>query len=244
MLDNNALKNILHQQGLTQTDKLILCLAVGHGKPKTVKQIREIARAGGLGIAIKWNVSGLLSSSGGKAINTGEGWELNTEGASYASKLVGRFPQVVGHKVATSLRSDLAKIKEPVIAAFVDEAIRCFESKLYRAAVVLSWVGALAVLYQHVIIHRLHDFNIEAKRRDSRWKEAKTGDDLALMKESEFLNVVEAISVIGKSVKQELLKRLELRNGCGHPNSLSIGEHTVSAHIEALILNVFSRIAA
>jgi hypothetical protein len=63
------------------------------------------------------------------------------------------------------------------------------------------------------------------------------------MKESEFLNVIEAISVIGKSVKQELLKRLELRNGCGHPNSLSIGEHTVSAHIEALILNVFSRFA-
>ena len=183
MLDKNALKNILHQQGLTQTDKLILCLAVGHSKPKTVKEIREIARTGGLGIAAKWNVSALLGSSSGKAINTDEGWELNTEGASYASRLMGRFPQAAALKIATSLRSSLAKIKEPITAAFVEEAIRCFESKLYRAAVVLSWVGAMAVLYQHIIALRLYDFNIEAKRRDSRWKEAKTVDDLALMKE-------------------------------------------------------------
>jgi len=44
------------------------------------------------------------------------------------------------------------------------------------------------------------------------------------MKESDFLDRLQAISVIGKSVKQELAKRLELRNSCGHPNTLTIGE--------------------
>lgn len=61
------------------------------------------------------------------------------------------------------------------------------------------------------------------------------------MKESEFLSVLEKISVLGKSVRQQLQKGLELRNGCGHPNSLKLAEHTVSSHIEILVLNVFSK---
>jgi len=54
-----------------------------------------------------------------------------------------------------------------------------------------------------------------------KWKAAKTVDDLATMKEAEFLSVLEALSIIGKSVKQELDRCLRLRNGCGHPNSRS-----------------------
>jgi hypothetical protein len=61
------------------------------------------------------------------------------------------------------------------------------------------------------------------------------------MKESEFLVVLEKLSVIGKSVKKQLEQCLDLRNGCGHPNSLKIAEHVVASHIEILILNVFAR---
>jgi hypothetical protein len=61
------------------------------------------------------------------------------------------------------------------------------------------------------------------------------------MKEYDFLQVLAAISVIGKSVKDELEVCLKLRNGCGHPNSLLVGEHKASAHIETLIQNVFAR---
>lgn len=79
-----------------------------------------------------------------------------------------------------------------------------------------------------------------AKRRDSRWKNAKTSDDLTAMKESEFLNILEHLSVIGKNVKLELQNQcLVNRNSCGHPNSLKIGENTVAAHIELLILYVY-----
>lgn len=52
---------------------------------------------------------------------------------------------------------------------------------------------------------------------------------------------LEAVSVLGKNVKQELQKCLQLRNGCGHPNSLQLADHKVSAHIEDLILNVFAK---
>jgi hypothetical protein len=61
------------------------------------------------------------------------------------------------------------------------------------------------------------------------------------MKEHDFLDVLESISVLGKNVKQELQKCLQLRNGCGHPNTLQIADHKVSAHVEDLILNVFAK---
>lgn len=109
-----------------------------------------------------------------------------------------------------------------------------------RRAVVLSWTGAVAVLQDAVIASHLSDFNAEAVRRDAKWRAAKTADDLGRMKESEFLNVLSAISVIGKNVKQELEKCLDLRNAAGHPNSLRFGENRVAAHLEILILNVFS----
>jgi hypothetical protein len=61
------------------------------------------------------------------------------------------------------------------------------------------------------------------------------------MQEFDFLNVIESLSIIGKNVKQELEVCLKLRNGCGHPNSLKIGENKVAAHLETIIQNVFVR---
>ena len=60
------------------------------------------------------------------------------------------------------------------------------------------------------------------------------------MKEFDFLQVLEAISVVGKSVKGELEACLKLRNACGHPNSLQVSDSKVAAHIETLALNVFA----
>ncbi|MDE2113073.1 MAG: hypothetical protein KGJ79_18200 [Alphaproteobacteria bacterium] len=132
-----------------------------------------------------------------------------------------------------SLKSDTAK-------AFLTEAIVCAEQSLFRAAVVLSWSGAVALLYDEIIARNLAAFNHEAVRRDAKWKLAKSVDDFGRMKEHTFLEIAEAISVIGRNVKQELETCLKLRNGCGHPNSLKIGPNKVAAHLETLALNVYT----
>jgi len=106
---------------------------------------------------------------------------------------------------------------------------------------VLIWVGAVAVLQDEVVAKKLPEFNAEALRRDAKWKAAKDADGLSRMKEADFLVIIEAIAVIGKNVRQELEGCLKLRNGCGHPNSLKLGENKVAAHLETLILNVFAK---
>lgn len=144
-------------------------------------------------------------------------------------------------EVAVNLRNNLLLISNPSTIQFVQEAIVCYENGLHRAAVIMSWVGAISLLQEFVISNHLADFNREALRRTPKWKPAKTTDDLGKMKEFDFLELLEAISVIGKNVKQELQHCLQLRNGCGHPNSLQIGQNKVAAHIESLTLNVFAK---
>lgn len=103
----------------------------------------------------------------------------------------------------------------------------------------MSWLAAVSVLQTYVIANALNAFNTEAKRVDGKWKDAKTTDEIGRMKEVDFLDRLVGISVLGKNVKAELAECLNRRNGCGHPNSLKIGENTVAHHLEILLLNVF-----
>jgi hypothetical protein len=144
-------------------------------------------------------------------------------------------------KLNPTLRKYASAISDADVKAFVDEAIGASEKKLYRAAVVLSWVGAVSILYEQVCANHLSAFNSEATKRFSKWKPAKTADDLALMKEYDFLQILPAISLIGKNTKTELEQCLKLRNACGHPNSHKLGELRTATHLETLILNVYSK---
>ncbi|MEA2238000.1 MAG: hypothetical protein QOC81_2724 [Thermoanaerobaculia bacterium] len=218
----------------------MLCLSVNGMKPRTVAEIRALAVDSGVRAAKAWNVAGILAGSRGKAIRTKEGWELGAEGIARITEIAGPHVATPIAKVAVDLRNLLPKLTNTDVRAFVEEAIACYETKLYRAAVVLSWVGALSVIYNEVVLRHLAVFNTEALKRDAKWRPAKTADGLARMKEHEFLQVVEAISVIGKSVKGELETCLKLRNGCGHPNSLKVGATRVQAHIEVLLQNIFA----
>jgi hypothetical protein len=103
----------------------------------------------------------------------------------------------------------------------------------------MSWLAAVDVLHAHVHAKHLDAFNAEAKRVDSRWKDARSTDDLGRMGEADFLDRITALSIIGKNVKNELKGCLGRRNACGHPNSLKIGANTVAHHLEILLLNVF-----
>ncbi|GEM_PF-6576254 len=69
-----------------------------------------------------------------------------------------------------------------------------------------------------------------------------------IQKQSDFEKVNESIQleifhdagVIGKTLKNQLIERLNLRNACGHPNSVAITEGVACAHVEFLAANVYS----
>ncbi len=150
------------------------------------------------------------------------------------------FAESPAAKEAASLRLLLPKIKNENVSTFLIEAIVCAERSLFRAAVVLSWVGAMALLHEHVATNHLVEFNAEASRRDPKWKPVKTTDELGRMKEAAFLEILQTLRVVGPNVRQELEVCLKLRNACGHPNSFKLGSNRVAAHLETLALNVYA----
>lgn len=237
LLSNEAIKQYISDPEINQKDKVLLCLAIDVSEPKPVKNITQIGVQAGYPAIKKLNISSILSRQKGLVIRSPNGWELTEKGKQHIKKIIGGPIAVL----SSTLRANLDSITNAETRAFAEEAVRCFESHLYRAAVVLSWVGAVSVLYNYVLKFHKQTFNSFAAKKNPKWKPANTSDDLTRMKEADFLEVCESASIIGKSVKQELQTALTFRNGCGHPNSLKLGEHRVSAHIESLILNVYSQ---
>lgn len=237
-----TLKQAVHRQELSNRDRLLCCL-FSLKKPSSVSEIKGLARTVGLTKARTWNVSQYLGTATGMAIRTPEGWELTPDGEKYARSVLGQTPENMATSASVAaLRLHIAKISDVTTKEFLEEAAKCIEYGCYRAAVVLSWAGAVALLHDTIVGKHLASFNAETMNRDSKRKPAKTTDDLGRLKESELLNILAAISVIGKNTKQELEGCLALRNGCGHPNTMKLGEARVAAHVETLVLNVFSKL--
>lgn len=243
MVKLEQLTELLHTARLPRRDAIALVLATKDGQSISAAEVVKIGRNNGLDKMGTWNVSQYLAQNKGFFIKFPEGWALGPAGkqhvATLAAKLNGGQPAIINQ----SLRLLIPKLPNEEAKAFVGEAISCYEAKCYRAAVVLSWVGAVAILHNHVITNCLAAFNAEASARDKDWKSAKVADDLGQMKEDKFLDILVKIAVLGKNVK-ELLKNncLALRNACGHPNSVQPGENMVAAHLEILINHLFTKL--
>lgn len=239
MLRAPDLKTWLHRD-LGQRDKLLLVLA-SMDTPCQISGIRKRAEEAGFRVPKTWNPSTSLAKSKGLAIRTPQGWEITDKGMQHLREIGVTTISPTTVQVTTDLRAELSNIKDENTRSFVEEAIKCYEAELYRSAIVMSWIGAVAVLHDHVHTKHLRKFNIEAKRIDSRWKNAQKKDELGRMREADFLDRLATLSIIGKNVKKELKNCLDLRNGCGHPNSLQISANAVTYHIEILLLNVFKK---
>lgn len=170
--------------------------------------------------------------------------------SDFIGRVVGRLDEALtahaeggaSNLLSAGIRKRLAALPpaDLHVRAFIEEALLCFDIGCFRAAIILSWCGAVALLQERVVTQHLTAFNSEAARRDSKWKPARTCEDLGRLREFDLLQVLENINVLSKSVKLELEARLKLRNSCGHPTELRVSEANVAAHIESLLLNVFS----
>jgi hypothetical protein len=127
---------------------------------------------------------------------------------------------------------------------FVLEAISCLQNSSYRAAVLMSWCGALSILQEHVFANQLAEFNSDGLAQGLLKKPIRSMADMrGAMKEGHFLEAIGRISLIDDSIKRSLKRCLDRRNECSHPSDIRIGEAAVADHLETLMLNVFDRFA-
>ncbi len=233
--------DILSNPDLGRKEKILIILSLAEFSHKQVKDIKFLALENGLVEASKWNISQILKDLNKDVVKLPSGWTATSSGKKTLGDLGLLNNESPVAKSNVLLRKYLLKVNSENSKNFLEEAVAALEYGLLRSAVVLSWVGAVSILYEEVIASHLQTFNAEASKRNPKWKPAKSVDGLTNLKEHEFLQIISAISILGKNTKQELEQCLKLRNSCGHPSTLKLGENRVASHIEILVLNVYQQ---
>lgn len=220
-------------------------------QPAQLSSIRNKGLSIGFREIKKWNIaqSLLMAARDGQVAQLAEGWKLLAPGF----KSIEQYYQPDAPLIAETrhaLKSHLAKINNEQRRAFLEEAIRSFDVKAYRAAVVLSWVGAMHILQESIVSKHKAAFNAAGSARAAKYAAAgkpfnfvpiKSLKDFGTVAEADVLQICQDAGILHKAEKQTFEDRLNLRNQCGHPNPLVIAEHTVANHIELLMLNVYSK---
>ncbi|CCJ07967.1 hypothetical protein [Methylocystis sp. SC2] len=233
------LRDGLARRDLSKTDKYLLIVA-SHDGPITTREIKAIAKNNGWRDGSTSEPSPFLNKSK-YAVSLPNGWALTTEGRVSLEERKIVLHSGILTPVVAALEKYLLDVHDSDKSRFIEEAVQCVRNKAFRAAIVLSWVGAVYLLYNYVLSHKLKEFNAEVRRRWQKHSDAKGIDDLASLKEGDFLSVLEHIKVITNAQSKELTGCLNRRNTAGHPNSHSFEEVTVGSHIQTLISVVYSK---
>jgi hypothetical protein len=102
------------------------------------------------------------------------------------------------------------------------------------------WVAAVHEVQERIwAASNPVDITAAAVKHNPKAKVAKKRDDLVEYNEALLLQVAHTIGVLDKNEKSELVKCLDLRNACGHPNKYQPGVHKAKAHIEDIVTILF-----
>jgi hypothetical protein len=234
------LKSLLARRDLSKTAKYLLILS-DLISPSPAAKIKEVARNCGWAAGAKDEPGPYLRSAG--AVNTSAGWEHTELSRAYLARQGLNDANQPLAPFAAKLRAEIDKISDPKRKRFFLEAIGCLNSKHYRAAIVLSWVGSLWLIYNKVFQCHLSDFVKEAQAKGYKNFQVKNVEDFGkIHKEKDFLEIAEKVGAISKTDRRQLGECLDRRNDAGHPNEFDPGEGVVAGHLEILLKHVFEKL--
>jgi hypothetical protein len=229
----------------------VLLLLSHVAQPAALATIKEKGIEIGFKPIGKWNVSEILARAAkdGQVAPLPEGWKITLTGLDVIADHYRPEAAIVA-EARHSLRAHLQNVGDPQRRAFLEEAVLAFDARAYRAAVVLAWVGAMHIVQEHIVANHLSAFNAAGMARAAKansnggkyvFVPVRSVKDFGIVGEADVLQIAQDAGILHKAEKQTLNERLDLRNQCGHPNPLTIGEHTVAHHLEILMLNVYSK---
>jgi hypothetical protein len=193
----------------------------------TSEQIKVNLRRARVKGAKTVNVSDVLSKSGHFATLAGEAgraklWALTDAGSASVRKTLG-LPEgdvEIEHDVGV-LNKLVAKLSNPDVRGYFEEAIKCLQVGSLRACVVFVWAGTIRTIQERIILKGSIAVTAALKAHNPKAREVKTINDLAYSRESEQLQIAQDLGLIDKGEKRVLGDALDLRNNCGHPGNVS-----------------------
>jgi hypothetical protein len=184
------------------------------------------------------NVADVLAKSGAMVDSPGAKglarlWKLTGAGAIHIRQILGlkEAEAEIEHDVSY-LKTIAAKIMDPLIRAYLEEAIDCLSIGALKAGIVFVWAGAVRTLQERLLAIGLPQINSAIQIHDPKARQVKKLDDFQYIKESILLLAAEGVGVLDKAERSTLEENLNLRNKCGHPNKYDPGIKKASSFIE------------
>jgi hypothetical protein len=149
--------------------------------------------------------------------------------------------------VKDSLAELARTIKDDSERECIEEAIRCFGTRPIskRATILLSWIAGVSHLQSFVWHKKKHLTSLNSVLSRSTPKNTKrqiaNREDFSELGEDLFILKLREAHIIDMNVYKQLKSQLEIRNTCGHPNSISISDSKVEAFLEDVINNILLR---
>jgi len=191
------------------------------------------------------NVADVLSKSGAMVDSPGAKglarlWRLTGAGEIHVRQVMGlaEAEAEIEHDVSY-LKEMAAKIPDPLVRKYIEEAVDCLSVGALRAGVVFVWAGAVRTLQERVLSKGMPQVNTAIQVHDPKARQIKKLDDFQYIKESILLLAAEGVGVLDKAERNTLEENLNLRNKCGHPNKYDPGIKKASSFIEDVTGIVF-----
>lgn len=126
---------------------------------------------------------------------------------------------------------------------FLEEAIKCFDIKAFRAAIIMTWLLTLDILYDYVLISdNLEKFNsavlVQGKYKKNQFLDK---ENFSVIKESDFIELLKTSKLITNDIRKLLDEKLWIRNSCAHPNSILIEDYKAINFIQDIVKNVINK---
>jgi hypothetical protein len=149
--------------------------------------------------------------------------------------------------VKGSLAGLARKIRDDIERELIEEAIRCFGTRPIskRATILLSWMAGVGHLQSFVWRKKKHlaSFNnvLTKNTPKNTIRRITTREDFTELREDLFILKLREAQIIDTNVHKQLKNQLDIRNTCGHPNSIAISDSKVEAFLEDIINNILLR---
>lgn len=146
-------------------------------------------------------------------------------------------------EVTIKLRDLLKTVTSKEQNLFLEEAIKCFEIKVYRASIIMTWLLTMDVLYEMILEpSNLIKFN-DAIQTHGKYKKITVTkkDDFGDIKESDLFELLRVGKLISNDIRKILDEKLGIRNSCAHPNTIIMEDYKAISFIQDLIINVISK---
>lgn len=240
----SRIKNFASESPQRQAEFLVYFFTVVEGMGGVSASAIEAARRDRLHLTEFRTPQYISENCGSKGnrhfVKTEKGYVLERSYREKLSSAVGGRSSAI--KTAVDLRLHASRLAIGTSAAYLEEAIGCFESGFYRAAIVMTWCLGYDSFRGWLFLSHLTRINAQM----SNWKKPYSIvriEDFDDLSERIVIDTADKAGLLTKLSHKVLVALLDQRNDYAHPSGRSVTEAVAEAFMQQVMDEVVAKLS-